>query len=158
MNMEFGDTGFIQLKTFVNKALDNGEWHEGFDIAVKRGDLDQYETAELFDAVKIAYPDVHFNVDVLRELIDQHLPASCIEIVWLTGDDGSIIIADSLRVARFLDDSILWVTNRISWDGIALNKIENGEIFGEWYDATRSGFRPLRLSFDNGDLIEGEWV
>ena len=47
MEMEFGSPvlACARLKALVNDALDHGEWHEEFDIAVKKGELDHYECA-----------------------------------------------------------------------------------------------------------------
>ncbi len=49
------------LKTFVNKALENSEWCDGFDIAVKKGELDHYEYTELIDCIRVGFHDVHFD-------------------------------------------------------------------------------------------------
>lgn len=161
MEMEFGEQGGIMLKALVNTALDNGEWHDGFEIAVKATELDYDERNELFDIVKKSYPEVTLNIHKLKNLIDEELPQSSLtQIRWLIADDGSLIITDSLRIGRFLDDSVVWVTKRISWDGINLIKIENDEIIGEWYSPINSQqeWSPLRISFSDGKLLEGEVI
>ena len=158
MEMEFGSIGPILLKELVDNALNNGEWHDGFDIAVKSGPLDYEETKELFSIVKATYPEIIIDVIALRELIDNHLPQSTFsQISWLIADDTSIVVEDSIRVARFKNNSIVWVTDRVSWDGIKLIKIENNEIIGEWFDVTnpKKYWRTLKLSFENGKLLEG---
>jgi len=161
MEMEFGSQGCYKLKLLVNEALDNGEWHDGFEIAVKTGELDYDECAELFANVKKAYPQVALNIERLKSLIKQHLPqAEITPISWLVAEDGSLIIGDSLRVGRFSGDCLVWVTKRISWDGINLIRIANNEIEGEWYSPVNSQqeWQPLRLSFNDGALLEGQEI
>jgi len=161
MEMEFGSQGCHQLKNFVNEVLDNGVWHDDFDIAVKTGELDYYECNKLFAVVKKAYPNDIINIDNLNKLIELYLPQAAItDIGWLIAGDGSLIITDSLCVARFLNDRLIWVTKRISWDGINLNRIEAGIIEGEWYSPINSQqeWSPLKLSLETGDLLEGEEI
>lgn len=161
MEMEFGSRGCRLLKSFVNEVLDSGEWHDGFDIAVKTGDLDYYECTKLFDIVKTVYPNDIIDSEKLKSLIEHYLPqAGLTDIVWLVAEDGSLIITDSLRVARFFCDRVIWVTKRISWDGIKLNRINAGVIEGEWYSPINSQreWSPLKLSFDTGALLEGKEI
>ena len=161
MEMEFGSEGCQQLKLFVNDVLDSGEWHDDFDIAVKNGELDYYECTKLFDIVKRTYSNDIINIENLKNLIDRHLPqAGLTNIEWLVADDGSIILTDSLRVARFLKDRLIWVTGRISWDGIKLNRITNSVIEGEWWSPidSQQEWKPLKLLFNDGTLIEGEEI
>jgi len=161
MEMEFGSQGCHKLKQLVNNVLDNGEWQDGFEVAVKRGDLDSYECAELLDTVRKAYPDITLNVEKLKSLIEQYLPqAQVTPISWLVSEEGSLIITDSLRVSRISDDSLIWVTKRISWDGIILNKITNNEIEGTWYCPvdSQAEWKPLKLSFSDGTILEGQEI
>jgi len=161
MEMEFGSEGCRQLKLFVNDVLDSGEWHDDFDIAVKIGELDYYECTALFDVVKKAYPDDIINIDKIKELIDKYLPqAGLTNIIWLIAEDRSLIITDSLRVARFLNDRLIWVTKRISWDGIKLSRINADIIEGEWWSPidSQQEWKPLKLLLNDGTLIEGEEI
>lgn len=59
MEKEFGSgvLACARLRALVNEALDGGEWHEDFDIAVKKGELGHYECAELWDVVSRNYPE-----------------------------------------------------------------------------------------------------
>lgn len=161
MEMEFGSQGCHLLKSLVNEALDNGEWHDGFEVAVKTGELDYRECAELFESVRKAYPHIVFNASTVKALIELHLPqAALTSIRWLIADDGSLVITDSLRVARFLNDELVWVTKRISWDGINLTKIVNNEIVGQWLSpiVSQNEWKPLRLSLHDGTLLEGQEI
>jgi hypothetical protein len=53
--------------------------------------------------------------------------------------DGSLVCADNVRIV-FLDNSNgqLWVSERISWDGIKDLKISGDTISGTTYDPTNS--------------------
>jgi len=95
MEMEFGSAvrACAQLKTLINDALDHGEWHEEFDIAVKKGELDHYECDELWDAVRRGYPEsmqrLERNVVSVRSYFESSLGKG-MRIEWLVADDESI--------------------------------------------------------------------
>jgi len=139
--------------------MDNGEWHDDFDIAVTGAELEDEEASLLLNSLLRAYPHYVIDVDILKAIIEEHLPqAQLTPIIWLIGPDLALVITDSLRVAKVKFSDFVWVTKRISWDGILLDKIEDNIIFGSWYDAPSesSEWQPLRLSYIDGSLIEGE--
>jgi hypothetical protein len=161
--MEFGSSAkaCARLKTLINDALDQGEWHDDFDIAVTRGELGHYECAELWDVVRQVYPEtikrMAANVAWVRTRWGPALDVGY-RIKWLVADDESLVVTEGLCVARLTEGAPLWVTKRISWDGIYLAKIAGGEILGEWYcpTATADDWCPLRIAFTDGALLEGE--
>jgi len=149
------------LKKLVNAALDEGEWHDDFDIAVTRTELDNEEATKLLQSVLRAYQHYAIDVDILKALIDKHLPAAELtQIHWLIGPDLALIFTDFLRVAKIEYTTLVWVTKRVSYDGILLDRVENNVLLGSWYDVTRSSgkWQPLRLSYIDGSLLEGEEV
>jgi hypothetical protein len=157
MEYHFGLDGKRLLKEKVNAALDDGEWHENFDIAVTGTDLGDQEAQELLKAVVRAYPDYALDLDELWKCFSQHLPqAAFSSIEWLIGPDCALVITDSLRVAKITTDDLVWVTPRISWDGVILDRVEEGVVFGSW-DALGE-WRPLRLRYSDGKLLEGEQI
>ena len=161
MEFAFGTNGKPMLKKIVNAALDNGEWHDDFDIAVTRAELDNEEATRLLQTLLGAYPQYAIDVGILTTVIDESLPqAELTPIHWLIGPDLALVITDSLRVAKIECINLVWLTKRVSWDGILLDKVQNDIIFGSWYDATRSSneWQPLRLSYTDGRLIEGEEI
>ena len=83
-----------------------------------------------------------------------------VSLGWLVAPDCGLVLTDSLRVARVDNGQLIWVTNRISWDGIELNRIENEIVFGSWFDAARSTdeWQPLELAYSNGALLKGEEI
>jgi len=165
MEMEFGSAviACARLRALINEALDQGEWHDGFDVAVKKGELDHYECAELWDIVRRDYPEsvqrLARNVIGVRSHFESALRIG-MRIKWLVADDESVIVTEGLHVARFVDGALLWVTKRISWDGIYLTSITDGEVLGEWYcpDSRADDWCPLRLAFADGTLLEGEEI
>lgn len=160
LEMEFGsaERACARLKALVNDALDHGEWHEDFDIAVKNGELDHYECAEIWDVVRRNYPESSQRLERNVASVRSHFgfdPRWDMRFKWLVADDESVIVTEGLHVARFVDGSLVWVTKRISLDGIHITEIANGEVLGEcdWDD-----WYPLRLAFADGALLEGKEI
>ena len=165
LEIEFGSAvlACARLRALVNEALDRGEWHEDFDIAVKKGELDHYECAELWDVIRRDFPEsmqrLERNVASIRGYFKSALGVG-MRIEWLVADDESVIVTEGLHVARFVDGSMLWATEQISLDGINLTSITDGEVLGEWYCPTSEAddWCPLRLAFADGTLLEGEEI
>jgi len=161
MALQYGSGGKQLLKTAVYEALDDGEWHDDFDIAVTGTDLDDEEARKLLAAVLDAYPEWVLDVANLDAVIDRHLPQAALkDIALLIGPDYALVLTDSLRVAKVQTGCLAWVTKRVSWDGIALERIEDDVVFGSWYDATRASakWQPLQLSYNDGRLLQGEVI
>jgi len=165
MEMEFGSpiVACARLKALVNEALDRGEWHEDFDIAVKKGELDHYECSKLWEAVRQVYPETIKRMAANVAWVRTHWgPALDVgyRIKWLVADDESLVVTQGLRVARLTEGAPVWVTKRISWDGIHLGEIARGVILGEWYCPTTEAddWCPLRIAFADGTLLEGEEI
>jgi hypothetical protein len=165
MEMEFGSAAIAcaRLKALINEALDQGEWHEDFDVAVKKGELDHYECAELWEVVRRDYPESMSRLEENAASVRRHFgfaPRTDMRIKWLVADDESVIVTEGLHVARFVDGSLLWVTKQISWDGIYLTAIAEGDVLGEGYFPTAEAddWRPFRIAFADGTLLEGEEI
>jgi hypothetical protein len=165
MEMEFGSAviACARLGALISEALDQGEWHDGFDVAVKKGELDHYECAELWDIVRRDYPEsvqrLARNVIGVRSHFESALQAGR-RIKWLVAEDESVVVTEGDHVARFVDGALLWVTKQLSYDGIHLASITDGEVLGEWYRPTSAtdDWLPLRLAFADGTLLEGEEI
>lgn len=157
----FGVGAKFLLKERVNDALANGEWHDDFDLAVTPADLTDDDFEKLLSSILRAYPYYVLDVESIQKIIDHHLPQMAGMIQeWLIGPDGDLILTDSFRVAKIQSNKMIWVTQRISWDGIKLFHIKDGYVFGDWYDVTfpEKEWRPLRLSYLDGSIIEGQEV
>ncbi len=177
MELEFGSSAkaCARLKALVNEALDQGEWHEDFDITVKKGELDHDECARLWDAVRKAYPEAARRMAEQVEGVKRHYESELrlakeqpstwnmavgAAIEWLVADDESLIVTEGLRVARFVGGSLVWVTKEISPYGIHLAGITKGEISGMGYYPTPKAddWHPFRLAFPDGAFLEGEEI
>ncbi len=177
MEMEFGSSAkaCARLKALVNEALDQSDWHDDFDIAGKKGELDHYECARLWDAVKKSYPVAlermteqvsGVNRYFERELCQARKQPSPwhqlagAPIEWLVADDGSLIVTEGHRVFRFVDGSLIWVTKEISPYGIHLTAITKEEVLGMGYYPTAKAddWWPFRLTFPDGAFLEGEEI
>lgn len=159
--IEFGNSPKGSLKAFINKALDEGEYFDGFEIVIQIGELDYQAYDELCASFQAAYSDCLPNLDSIKNIIDSYLPQSYFSnIVWIVSDEGEIVVSDGLRVAKIADNNLSWVTKRVSWDGIKLFSIENGIIVGEWYSPINDEkpWGSLKITLRNGTLIEGEVI
>lgn len=141
------------FQAFVNSEMDDGVWQEGFHIAVKKEPLDEYELNDLCDALKVAYPEWWFDMNRFDESLHEYLGTVYSKPVWLAVEDGSVVVADYLQVARFVEFVPIWVTPRVSLDGITLDEIKNEEIIGTCQSP--DGPKPLRLSLCDGSVFEG---
>lgn len=157
--IRFGNNPQESLKVFINDALDSGEYYDGFEIVFQKGPLYYQAHAELYESFTKAYAEQIPDLIQFEQLVDKHLPQSCMTgIEWLVTEEGEIVASDELRVAKFKDNQLVWVTNRISWDGIKLLTIDDGVVIGQWYDVTNSvePWQPLKLSLSDGKLMQGE--
>ena len=113
----FGNTMPKKIQSLVDTELNEGKWHDGYDIAVNPSGINESEGRELLDVVLSQHPSLRIDEKILRESIEKELPQSVFaKVLWMTANDGTFIVTDSLKVARYRDVSPLWVTPRISWD------------------------------------------
>ena len=161
LETEFGNEPKKSLKCFINKALDKSEYYEGFEIAVGKNELDYKEYEELHKTFISAYGRDIPDKDVISKLVDDNLPQSYFtKASWLVSDVGEIYATDGLRVAKIFDGNLIWVTGRISFDGITLNSLTNNVLLGQWYNPTTDddGWSELELSTADGSLLKGETI
>jgi len=161
LEIEFGNEPKTSLKAFINEALDQSEYHEGFEIAVVKNELDYKEYEELHEAFISAYGCDIPDKDVISKLVDDNLPQSYFtKTSWLVSDIGEIYATDGLRVAKIFDGNLVWVTGRISFDGITLSSLTKAVLFGQWYNHTTDddGWSELEISTADGSLLIGEKI
>ena len=161
LEITFGDEPKKSLQDFINRALDQGEYYEGFETAINTHELDYQEYEELLNAFKSAYGKYIPKMDTVEKLIDEYLPQSYFsKLSWLVSEKGEIYATDGLRVGKIVDDCLVWVTKRVSYDGINLLKLSESEIIGQWYSPIdeSSPWSELKLSVIDGALIKGEII
>lgn len=158
LDIEFGNDPKSSLKNYINNTLDQGEYYEGFEIAISKNELDYKEYEELYAVFKSAYDEDLPNIDVLKKLVDEYLPQQYFTTMsWLVSETGEIYATDGLRVVKIFNDNLVWVSKRVSYDGINLIKLTEDEVLGQWYSPIDddSPWRELRISTNDGTLLKG---
>ncbi len=161
LEIAFGNKPSKSLQGFINRAIDQGEYYEGFEIAIGKNNLDYQEYEELLASFNSAYENSIPDMEKMSELFDKYLPqAYSSTLSWLVSDLGEIFATDGLQVAKIHDGNLIWRTPRVSWDGINLLKLSENEIIGEWYSPIdeNSPWSELRISMSDGALIVGEEI
>ncbi|NNE94308.1 MAG: hypothetical protein HKN23_21885 [Verrucomicrobiales bacterium] len=155
----FGATLPNRVQKLVDDELNRGRWLDGFDIAVSPAALNQEDGEKLLEVILDAYPEERINHAKLLELIDQELPQHQIAgIGWITADDGSFLLTDSLRVCRVRGDlPDLEVSPNFARYGIEFDSVDREAVRGRsfWINSNACDC-PFVLSFGTGELIEGQ--
>lgn len=157
----FGSKFPQKIQRLIDEELNQGRWVDGYHLAVAKGVIEGSDASELLQIVLTQHPDLRIDEDALRKVVEERLPQSLgAKVLWIVDDSGSFALTDSLRVARFHGASLIWRTPRISYDGIALDSIANGKIFGQawWLGSHESPYAPFVLDFVSGEVLEGQIV
>ena len=149
-----------KIKAAVNELIDEGEWVDGFELAVKNGELSLDECDELLAALDVLSPGIYTGRPDFLEMLRQHLPQLAYTTLgYMVYDDLTIIATDSLRVARFTTKECLWVSDRVSYDGIQLTNINANEVNGlGWILGHDMNLQPFTLRMSDGLLLKGKAV
>ena len=161
LEFAFGSLMPMLIKSIVNRELDAGIWHDGFESAVTKDDLCHDQGLELLNIILRIYPSYRINIDNLMHAVEFVLPQSSLtKPAWLVAEDASFVITDSLRVARFKGANLIWGTRRISYDGIKIIEINNGRVNGLSWHLSRSHSPdvPFCIDFESGELLTGTIV
>jgi hypothetical protein len=150
----------MALKFAVNKAIDNGHWVDGFEIAIKSGELDSNEIRELLGIVSNIFPETSISPTKFLAVINDALPQSALApITWLIADDMTIIASDGLRVARLTLSNCIWSTPRLSFDGIKLIDVDEKRITGlAWLLRPNDEMDSFTLALNDGSILTGTIV
>ncbi len=162
MQMEYGRTGSYFIKQLVNEAMDQGEWQDGFDIAVSIRDLNDDESRKLYGILKKAYPEVVFDTETIEQILDKE----CIDLdraafSWIVDSDGSILMTDGYRVVKILDNQLIWISDRAPWGGICLLTIVDAiliAVIAAWNGPGHNDAQewlPLNIAILDGKVLEG---
>ncbi|MEM7599808.1 MAG: hypothetical protein AAF357_00145 [Verrucomicrobiota bacterium] len=156
----FGATMPSKVQALVDAELNAGRWHDGYDIAVNASGLNQSEGQKLLDIVLGQHPGLKIDQEKLLASIDQNLPQSTFaKVLWLAADDGTFVVTDSLRVARYRMESPIWITPRISFDGIELVSADADVVRGlAFLGSSNYPDSPFTLDFESGSIREGSVI
>ncbi|GAA5496455.1 hypothetical protein Rhal01_02639 [Rubritalea halochordaticola] len=149
----------LKLQALVNEELNAGVWKDGYELAACTKELSQEDAEQLLEIVLKQFPEYRMGKEFL-DSVDVILPqCSLTRINWLVADNGTAVLTDGLRVAAYRGTELLWVTPRISYDGIILKDIHNNQVTGtsEWLGSD-DPTAPFVIELTTGQLLEGEIV
>ena len=161
LDLEYGSDSQNLIRRYIYESLNNGEYHDGFEVVVYNRNLDFEEFNLLVNEFKNAYREDILDIEEFSKLVDLHLPQSAFSSpVWLVSESGHVYISDGLRVAKINNNEIDWVTKRISYDGITLEQLTPEYLIGTWHDATdnRKPWKPIKIRLIDGCLVVGEII
>lgn len=152
----FGCTMPPKVQALVDAELNAGRWEDGYDLAVNASGLNQNEGQELLNIVLASYPDLKIDRDSLLTSISRTLPQSVFaRVLWLAADDGTFILTDSLRVARYRKETPIWISRRVSLDGIRLISVDRDVVRGLAFQGdSYPPDAPFSLDFETGAVLE----
>lgn len=158
----FGHTMPEKAQALVDAAVNEGEWHDGYESAFISSRLDQLEGRKLMAVVLAQHPNFQIDQARLLEAIEKELPQSRVgaRILWIVDEAGSYALTDSLRVARFEGSRMIWRSPRISWDGIEFDSLIGGRLRGRawWLGSHESPDSSFEFDFESGELLLGQTV
>ena len=141
------------VKVYINNEIENGIYHDGYDIAVKSSLLTESEAVLLLET---AAKNNKVNDEMIEDLSSVYLDMLVASIdgsyVWV--DDDNVVFSNGLIVARYSFNGIMWKTRRISWDGISGLAYRDDKIHGKWFEPQDLWFE-FEIDYDNGSVING---
>lgn len=157
----FGHKFPQKIQRLVDEELNQGRWVDGYHLAVCEGVIDGDDGRKLLQIVLADHPELRIDETELKRVVEEVLPQSFgAAVSWIVDDRGAFALTDSLRVARFERESVVWRSPRISYDGIAFDSISDGRLHGRaWLlSSSVSPDSPFTFDFETGELLEGQVV
>jgi hypothetical protein len=156
----FGTSLPDKVQALVDSELLEGKWADGYDLAVNPNGLSQSEGRTLLAILLSQYPDEKIDADALQESVDHNLPQSTFAgMIWIVADDGSFILNDSLRIARYSGSALIWISGRVSLDGIDLVSVDRDSVQGlAFWGESNGPDTPFILDFKSGKMLKGEEI
>ena len=157
----FGDRFPWKIQRLVDEELNQGRWVEGYDLAVSQEVIRVAEAEQLLEIALSQQPELRIDRDALLQSVEECLPQSEIEkVLWIVDESGSYTLTDSLRVARFEGNELIWISPDISYDGIVFDSLVGGQLFGRaWLNySDESPNSPFEFDFETGLLLKGKVV
>lgn len=155
----FWGTKFPQkIQKLVDEELNNGTWVDGYELAVSNDVISGDDASKLLSIILKNNSALFIDPILLTKAIDKHLPQGTLApISWIIDDTGDYALTDSLRVARFHKDTVLWSSPRISYDGIDFDFIADDKLRGKaWLlGSHETPTSPFTFDFGSGELLEG---
>ena len=150
------------VKNLVCKVAESGIWHDNFWMAYEALPPSLAECDDLLDEVLSHYPESKLDLENLeRDISKSFCDIFSYNGGWKTLADGSYILNEGTRLAKFQGNNMIWESSRISLDGI---KIESADLktisgFAWWGSEEYKLDEPFILNCDNGDVLKGKkWI
>ena len=157
----FGHKFPQKIQRLVDEELNQGQWVDGYHLAVCEGVIDGDDARKLLQIVLADHPELRIDETELKRVVEARLPQSLgAAVSWIVDDSGAFALTDSLRVARFENESVIWQSPRISYDGIDFDSLADGKLRGRaWLlGSHESPDAPFTFDFETGELLEGHVV
>ena len=154
----FGQMLPPKIKALINRELDMGAWVDGYEEAVKQQDLDSAESTSLLEVLLREHPSSRLDTQALCENIASELPQSSLaQIQWLVAGGTNFVMTDSLRVAYFNREKVIWCTHRFALDGIKLLEIRGSILSGLAWQGSESYVpdEPFKIEIARGAFLTG---
>lgn len=157
----FGTKFPQKIQHLVDEELNHGRWVDGYHLAVCEGVVDGGDARKLLQMVLADHLDLRIDEIELKRVVGELLPQSLgAPVSWIVDESGAYGLTDSLRVARFECESVIWRSPRISYDGIEFDSVSDGKLRGRaWLLGSHEiPDAPFTFDFETGELLEGHVV
>ena len=148
-----------EIKALVNALLESGVWETDFDIAVKRQSLTPEECCCLVGALLQRNGLSQGWLTAAEQRIRQYLNVENVLVIKALAE-RCVYVADYFRLLKLDGAGLCWVTPRISYDEICLERVESDRVYGQWYSPSVDGgeWREFVLDDRNGEVLVGEVI
>jgi len=157
----FGHKFPQKIQRLVDEELNQGRWVDGYYLAVCEAVIDGDVARKLLQIVLADHPELRIDETELKRVVEERLPQSLgAAVSWIVDDSCAFALTDSLRVARFERESVIWRSPRISYDGIDFDSLADGKLHGRaWLlSSSVSPDSPFTFDFETGELLHGQVV
>lgn len=156
----FGTKFPQKIQRLVDQELNEGRWTEGYDLAVSQTVIDGDSARRLLEIILSQRSDLRINQSELHRVIESELPQSVgANVAWIVDVSGDFALTDSLRVARFNRETMIWRSPRISFDEVVFDELKDGKLKGRaWLGSNEPLDSSFVLDFESGALLEGQIV
>jgi len=117
-----------QLKSYINKLIDLGEYCKGYELAVASEPLTREGAEELIDLLLNREESIEEHLRKSAQIIMERTIASPKERYVLVVDIHNIIFSDCTRIFRVVRGKLLWESRRISLDGFKSIHLEERRV------------------------------
>ena len=101
----------------------------------------------------IGWGDCAYLIDINSGSVTQHSLGTYFGHIY--DDENYLLVASSERLWRIhCDGSVPWMSDRLGMDGVLVGRVTDAIIYGEGEWDPPGGWRPFRISLDDGRHVE----